>query len=211
MSPIVKTNQPNILFICTDQMRGDSLGSVPGSPVISPNLDRLSAEGITFTRCMSNSPLCVPARATLMNGQLPREHGVWSNRRGADEHGPSHVRNIRDAGFHTAVIGKTHLWSPSNSGKPGLHVREMDRNLEAWGFEYRYEVNDPLLTWHMDCHYTDYLESKGLLEAHRDYIDSWIKEAYGTGDPPTPGTRNLHLCPLEMTSIPSLVATRWNG
>lgn len=64
--------RPNILFIFTDQMRGDSLGSLPGSPVITPNLDRLSAEGITFTDCVSNSPLCVPARASLVTGQLVR-------------------------------------------------------------------------------------------------------------------------------------------
>lgn len=175
--------KPNILFIFTDQMRGDTLGSLPGSPVISPHLDRLAAEGITFTRCTSNSPLCVPARTVLMTGQLVRENGIWSNRSGADEHGPSHVRNIRDAGYTTAVIGKTHIWRHSASGKPGLHVKEMDHNLEAWGFDYRLEINDPIETAWMECHYTDYLASKGLLEAHRDFIKAWVKEAYRIGDP----------------------------
>lgn len=179
----MKTEKPNILFIFTDQMRADCLGSLSGSQLLTPHLDRLSAEGITFTRCMSNSPLCVPARASLMNGQLVREHGIWSNRKGGDENGPSHVRNIRDAGYHTSVIGKTHLWSPSAVGQPGLHVREMDQNLEAWGFEYRLEANDPMLTGPMDCHYTDYLDSKGLLEAHREYIMQWAKESYWRGDP----------------------------
>ena len=179
----MEPNRPNILFIFTDQMRGDTLGSLPDSPVISPNLDRLSSEGVTFTRCMSNSPLCVPARASLMTGQLVRENGIWSNRVGADEHGPSHVRNIRDAGHCTAIIGKTHLWRHSASGQPGLHIKEMDQNLESWGFDYRLEINDPIETAWMDCHYTDYLESKGLLEAHRNYIKAWVKEAYGSGDP----------------------------
>ena len=170
--------RPNILFIFTDQMRGDSMGSISGSPVISPNLGRLSDEGITFTRCMSNSPLCVPARTALMTGQLPRENGIWSNRSGADEHGPSHVRNIRDAGYHTGVIGKTHLWRHSAAGKRGLHVSEMDHNLEGWGFDYRLEINDPCETALMDCHYTDYLESEGLLEAHRRYMGDWVHDAY---------------------------------
>lgn len=176
-------SKPNILFIFTDQMRGDALGQLPDSPVISPNLDRLSAEAITFTRCMSNSPLCVPARASLMTGQLVRENGIWSNRAGADEHGPSHVRNIRDAGYRTAVIGKTHLWRHGSAGKRGLHVKEMDHNLEAWGFDYRLEINDPIETAWMGCHYTDYLESKGLLEAHRDFITAWVTDAYRTSDP----------------------------
>ena len=175
--------KPNILFIFADQMRGDALGSLPGSHVISPNLDRLSAEGITFTRCLSNSPLCVPARTVLMTGQLVRENGIWSNRSGADEHGPSHVRNIRDAGYSTAVIGKTHLWRHSASGQAGLHVKEMDHNLAGWGFDYRLEINDPIETAWMDCHYTDYLASKGLLEAHRDFIKTWVNEAYRNSDP----------------------------
>jgi choline-sulfatase len=178
-----EAKKPNILFIFADQMRGDCLGSLPGSPVISPHLDRLSAEGITCTRCMSNSPLCVPARASLMTGQLVRENGIWSNRSGADANGPSHVRNIRDAGYSTAVIGKTHLWRHGSAGKRGLHINEMDHNLEAWGFEYRLEINDPIETAWMACHYTDYLESKGLLEAHREFITAWVTEAYRTGDP----------------------------
>lgn len=175
--------KPNILFIFADQMRGDCLGSLPGSPVISPNLDRLSAEGVTFTQCTSNSPICVSARTCLMDGRLIRENGIWSNRTGGDPHGPSHVRNIRDAGYRTAVIGKTHLWRHSASGKPGLHVREMDHNLAAWGFDHRLEINDPIETAWMDCHYTDYLESKGLLEVHRDFIKTWVKAAYRKGDP----------------------------
>ena len=175
--------RPNILYVFTDQMRGDSLGSLPGSPVLSPHLDHLSAEGITFTRCMSNSPLCVPARASLMTGQLVRETGVWSNRKGADENGPSHVRNIRDADYYTAVIGKTHLWRDGPGMKPGRHVREMDHNLEAWGFDYRLEVNDPMGTAVAGCHYTDYLESKGLLEGHRNFIRTWANEAYREHDP----------------------------
>ena len=129
-------SKPNILFIFTDQMRGDSLGCIPGSPVITPNLDRLAGEGITFTRCQSNAPLCRPARAALMTGQLPRENGIWSNRSGPDPEGPSHVRNVRDAGYHTAIIGKTHLWRHSAGVKAGAHVKEMDQNLECWGLNY---------------------------------------------------------------------------
>ncbi len=167
---MTEPKKPNILFIFTDQMRGDCLGSPPGSLVISPNLDRLSAEGVTFTNFTSNSPLCVPARTVLMTGQLVRENGIWSNRVGADPHGPSRVRNIRDAGYATAVIGKTHLWRHSASGKPGAHVKEMDHNLAAWGFDHRLEINDPIETGWMDCHYTDYLASKGktLLFAGRN-------------------------------------------
>lgn len=173
-----KTSQkkPNILFIFTDQLRGDSIGSEPNSQVITPNLDRLVGEGVSFSRCMGNAPLCVPARSALMTGKLIRENAIWSNRVGADPNGPSHVRNIRDSGYHTAVIGKTHLWRHSAAGKPGQHVKEMEHNLRDWGFEYSHELNDPIETAWMGCHYTDYLETNGWLDEHRMYIQSWVEE-----------------------------------
>ena len=60
--------KPNILFIFSDQHRGDTLGSV-GHPVIkTPNLDKLAKEGVVFRRCYTNSPLCVPASLPLARG-----------------------------------------------------------------------------------------------------------------------------------------------
>ena len=167
--------RPNIILVFTDQLRGDAVG-LPGAPVIAPNIDRLAREGVVFTRCVSNSPLCVPARASLMTGRLPREHGAWSNAVGADEDGPSHVRNIRDAGYRTAVFGKTHLWRVGPGGRAGMHAREMDHNLAAWGFDERLEVNDPIGTRFMGCAYTDYLASRGWLAAHQEYMHAWVAE-----------------------------------
>lgn len=167
--------RPNIILVFTDQLRGDAVG-LPGAPVIAPNIDRLAREGVVFARCVSNSPLCVPARASLMTGRLPREHGVWSNAIGADENGPSHVRNIRDAGYRTAVFGKTHLWRVGPGGRAGMHAREMDHNLAAWGFDDRVEVNDPIGTRFMGCAYTDYLESRGWLTGHQEYMHAWVAQ-----------------------------------
>lgn len=167
--------RPNIILIFTDQLRGDAVG-FSGAPVIAPSIDRLAREGVVFARCVSNSPLCVPARASLMTGRLPREHGAWSNAVGADENGPSHVRNIRDAGYRTAVFGKTHLWRVGPGGRAGMHAREMDHNLAAWGFDERLEVNDPIGTRFMGCAYTDYLASRGWLDAHQEYMHAWVGE-----------------------------------
>ncbi len=170
--------RPNILLIFVDQMRGDCLGSLARSQVLTPRLDQLSAEGITYTNCQSNSPLCVPARAAFHTGQLIRENGCWSNRVGPDEFGPSHVRNIRDAGYATAVIGKTHLWRDGPGGKPGRHVRECEHLLKAMGFQHCHEVNDPVETRNMGCYYTDHLAANGWLEAHRSYMQAWVDEMY---------------------------------
>ena len=111
-----------------------------------------------------------------MTGQLVRENGIWSNRSGADPQGPSHVRNLRDAGFRTAVIGKTHLWRHSAAGRRGIHVKDMEHVLNQWGFDDCLELNDPIETAWMDCHYTDYLAEHGWLSAHRKFIDAWVAE-----------------------------------
>ena len=169
------SQQPNLVFVFADQMRGDCLGAV-GGEALTPNLDHLASQGILFNRCMSNSPLCVPARTCLMTGQLVRENGIWSNRSGADPTGPSHVRNMRDAGYRTAVIGKTHLWRHGAGGKPGVHVRDFEHVLNQWGFDDCLELNDPIETAWMDCHYTDYLGENGWLEAHRKFIRAWFAE-----------------------------------
>lgn len=168
--------KPNILYLFTDQLRGDSLGYSSGGEVITPNIDELASRSLQFDRCISNSPLCVPARASLMTGMLPRENGVWSNRKGSPSSAPSHVRNIREAGYTTAVIGKTHLWRVGPGPKPGMHSREMDEVLGQWGFDYRVEVNDPIGTGTMGCAYTDHLDGIGWLHAHREYILNWISE-----------------------------------
>lgn len=171
----MSSGRPNLVFIFADQMRGDCLGTV-GGEAITPNLDRLAEDGIVFERCISNSPLCVPARTCLMTGQLVRENGIWSNRSGADSNGQSHVRNIRDSGYSTAVIGKTHLWRHSAAGKPGLHVKEMVHELHQWGFDEAIELNDPIETAWMDCHYTDHLAANGWLDDHRRFIQAWVAE-----------------------------------
>ncbi len=167
---------PNILFIATDQWRGDAVGYRNGSDVITPNLNELASRSTVFNRCISNSPLCVPARAAIMTGQLPRENGVWSNAWGADVNGPSHVRSMRDAGYFTAVVGKTHLWRTGPGPKPGLHAKSMDHLLDAWGFKERVEVNDPIGTGSQGCAYTDYATEHGFVDAHRKYINEWLDE-----------------------------------
>ena len=191
-------DQPNILYIATDQLRGDVLGYMPGGQAITPNLNRLAARSAIFTRCISNSPLCVPARAAVMTGHLPRETGVWSNARGADVEGPSHVRNIRNAGYRTAVVGKTHLWRTGPGPKAGLHAKDMSHLLAAWGFDDRIEVNDPIGTGTQGCAYTDYAAKNGFEAEHRQYIMQWRKQlASGKPEPwnqpPAPAPHHMDI------------------
>ena len=148
------TKKPNVVLIFSDQHRGDALGCV-GNPVVrTPNLDGLAAEGVAFGGCNANSPLCMPARASLMTGMYVNEHGAWGNRHEADRHGPSHVRNIRDAGYCTAVIGKTHfrLYQADDG-----HTRDHAAGLRDWGYEYVHETKETIPSATHRCYYSDFL------------------------------------------------------
>jgi len=186
--------KPNILLIFPDQHRGDVMGCA-GSPVAkTANLDRLAEEGVSFTRCCTNSPLCMPARASLMSGQYVNEHGVWNNAVSANRHGPSHVRNIRDAGYHTAIIGKTHLYVHGGAIDTRKHVHE----LNDWGFTDIHELTGPRASANVDSPYTEYLAERGLLDTHREYMHKYNKEMREGklrpwDEPPTPLPAQHHL------------------
>ena len=159
------THRPNIILILLDQLRADATGYV--NPAIrTPNIDRLASEGVTFRRCYTNAPLCVPARTSLITGQHVNEHAVWSNSIVPDRHGPSHVRNIRDTGYHTVVIGKTHLCEYARD----IHTDSLLPALRDWGYAESLETGGALTPVYFNSPYTDYLAEKGLLAIHLSLI-----------------------------------------
>ena len=101
--------QPNILFIYSDQHRADAMGCAGNELIQTPNLDRLANEGVRFSNAWTESPICQPARASLLTAKYPHEHGIIGNFTGECEPvWESYPRNLQAAGYSTAVIGKTH-------------------------------------------------------------------------------------------------------
>jgi len=110
-------NKPNFLIIMTDQMRADHMGCA-GNPVIrTPNLDRLAAEGVNFSRAYVNCPLCMPGRATIFTGLTPRGHRVRTNGIQLGTIFPTMPQALAEAGYRTASIGKIHLRNYGYSAK----------------------------------------------------------------------------------------------
>lgn len=109
----------NFLFIMTDQHRADHL-SCYGNPILStPNLDRIAAAGTRFDRFYVANPVCQPNRSTLMTGRLPSNHGVRHNGIALHPRSNTFVHLLRQAGYHTAMVGKSHL---QNMGvRPPVH------------------------------------------------------------------------------------------
>ncbi|MEM9230569.1 MAG: sulfatase-like hydrolase/transferase [Pseudomonadota bacterium] len=104
--------RPNFLLITSDQQRGDCLG-VEGRRVKTPNLDRLARNGMRFTSAICPSPVCQPARASMLTGQLCRTHGAHDNGIDLDEGVGQRgfAGTLAKAGYATAMFGKAHFSS----------------------------------------------------------------------------------------------------
>ncbi|MGI6494565.1 MAG: sulfatase-like hydrolase/transferase [Kiritimatiellia bacterium] len=106
-------DRPNILFIHADQHRFDCVGA-NGHPLpITPNLDRLAAEGMNFTRAFTPSPICVPERNSLLHGCWPSRHLCLANQgteapRPPDDELPTWSRALHDAGYALDFLGQWH-------------------------------------------------------------------------------------------------------
>jgi arylsulfatase A-like enzyme len=112
-----KSSRPNFLLFITDQHRADFLGCY-GHPVLrTPHIDSIAARGTAFDRFYVASPVCQPNRASLMTARMPSVHDVRSNGIPLSMEAVTFVDLLRDAGYRTALIGKSHLqnftdWDP---------------------------------------------------------------------------------------------------
>jgi arylsulfatase A-like enzyme len=128
--PIVALTEdrPNIIFIMADDLGYGSLGCYGSKEIRTPNIDRLAASGMRFTDYHSNGPVCTPTRAALMTGryqqrcdwvddqelsvvyQQQRQENLrqrWAWGIAAKEFTIAEM--LRQAGYHTGIIGKWHL------------------------------------------------------------------------------------------------------
>jgi arylsulfatase A-like enzyme len=120
------TTRPNILWICTDQQRWDTLG-VYGNPwTTTPNLDRLGAGGVVFEHAYAQSPVCTPSRASFLTGRYPRTTGCRQNGQSISAEEVLVTRTLADAGYVGGLSGKLHLSVCHPSATPGTERRVAD-------------------------------------------------------------------------------------
>ncbi len=133
--------QPNIIYILADDLGYGDLGCYGQELIQTPNIDRLSEEGMRFTNHHSGSTVCAPSRACLLTGQHTGH--VWVRGNGnvqlrEDDQDITIARILKSEGYHTAMIGKNGLGC--NGIEPGFANRK--------GFDYFYGFNS-----HAAAHY----------------------------------------------------------
>lgn len=112
--------RPNVIFLLSDQQRYDTVscyGEALGAGFkLTPNLDRLAAEGTRFTNAYTCQPVCGPARACIQTGLYPDAIGCHVNDRMLPQGTKTIANYFREAGYETAYVGKWHLASQYSFG-----------------------------------------------------------------------------------------------
>jgi len=126
------SKKPNILMLFTDQQRFDTIHAL-GNPVIkTPAFDSLCAAGVAFTSAYSPSPVCVPARCSLIYGQYPMRTRCYDNSDKMPEDRRSFMDVLTEAGYRTHGIGKCH-YTPDKFALRGFQTREVQEECPARG------------------------------------------------------------------------------
>jgi arylsulfatase A-like enzyme len=106
-SGVRRTGRPNIGVVVLDDLGFSDLGCY-GGEVRTPNIDRLAAGGLRFTR-FYNASRCCPTRAALLTGLYPRRVGLARNGRDLARDAATLAELLRASGYRTAMVGKWHL------------------------------------------------------------------------------------------------------
>ena len=122
------SRQPNVLLIMTDQHRADWMTCAGPSPVPTPNIDRIAAQGVRFSNAYCPYPVCVASRMAMLSMRYAHTTGAINNTDRLDWRYPTIAHHFGQNGYLPALIGKMHF-----------------NDAHKHGFEYYLSINDWLM------------------------------------------------------------------
>lgn len=144
-------NKPNVVYILTDQWRAKATGYNGDPNAITPNIDQLATESLSFANAIGTSPVCTPARAALLTGRFPTTTGMFMNDLPLSPDEQSIGKVFKAGGYDTGYIGK---WHVDGHGRASYIPPERRQGFDYWkvlecthdyqNSEY-YDNNDPTL------------------------------------------------------------------
>jgi arylsulfatase A-like enzyme len=200
----VLAQQPNIIYIMTDDMGYGDLSSYGRKDYITPHLDRLASQGIKFTNAYSAASLCTPTRTAFMTGRYPARTPVGliepltgrsDSIYGLTPDYPSVATLLKAAGYETALIGKWHLGFQSK------------HNPTKNGFDYFFGIRSGA---------ADYISHKGNHKKHDlyenespAYVKGYLTEIFE--DKVTAYLKQDHAKPFFLTITFNAPHWPWQG
>ncbi len=142
---------PNVLWICTDQQRHDTINALGNPHARTPHLDRFIGQGVSFDNAFCQSPVCAPSRASFLTGRYPRATRCRQNGQSIPPDEILVSKIFSDAGYRCGLAGKLHLASCSDG-------KVEDRTAD--GYHDFHWSHHPQPDWPENA-YTQWLEEKG--------------------------------------------------
>ena len=153
-TPVTAKRPPNVLWICADQQRYDTIGALGNPYVRTPNLDRLVREGVAFTHAYCQSPICTPSRGSFLTGMYPSTvHACMNGNEYWGDAAPLVTKTLADAGYDGGMSGKLHLSAASG--------RVERRPAGGDGYRVYHWSHDPRDFWPEGNAYKDWLRTRG--------------------------------------------------
>ena len=172
---------PNIIFILSDDQGAWAMGCAGNDELNTPNLDRIAATGIRFENFFCASPVCSPARASILTGQIPSQHGVQDFlRKGNSTRLPadgeeieymygrrSYVQTLAENGYSCGLSGKWHL---GRSALPQLGFDYWNVHATGGGRYYRAPMIEDGSFYEPDDYVTDVITDHAL-----EFLDTQLE------------------------------------
>ena len=161
-------NQPNILWICTDQQRADTIGALGNKFVRTPHINALASQGTAFTSAYCQSPVCTPSRASFLTGRYPRTTRCRQNGQAIPSTEKLISRLLADAGYTCGLAGKLHLATCAN----GVVEKRIDDGYKVFHWSHH-----PQPDWPENA-YTQWLTQQGQTwdKLYKGQSTRYIKE-----------------------------------
>lgn len=122
-------DRPNILFLFSDQ-HARIAGCYGDDVVRTPHIDALAAEGVTFDNAYTPSPICLPARMSLLTGRQPHAQSCWNNTDILNSGIPTYAHALGAAGYNATLVGRMHSVGPDQTR--GFRHRSVGDHSTNW-------------------------------------------------------------------------------
>jgi len=161
----MNSDRPNILWICSDQQRFDTLGCYGNAFVRTPNIDRLAQGGVLFEYAYSQSTICTPSRSSFLTGRYPRTTACRDNGRSIPEHEVLVTKLLADAGYTCGLSGKLHV----SACHPSI-CKAREPRIDDGYHEFHWSHHPPQ-HWPTN-EYHHWLRGRGAAYGVREFADS---------------------------------------